>query len=66
MNALVFRNGSLLSEEVGPIFFSTLPDDSYVYSCGTKQWYHVRFRNGMPINLSDVPKELRLLQMVMS
>lgn len=66
MNALIFLNGALYCETEDLLRLSELPEGAYVFSIYTKNWYHVRFSGGVPINLSDVPKELRLLQMVLS
>jgi hypothetical protein len=61
-----YLNNEVIKDTDKFIYFSDLPEGAYVYKEVTKAWYHVRFRNGMPINLSDVPKELRLLRLISS
>lgn len=60
---LVFYAGLLHSEvQPGEILSPRdLPDGAYVYAPRGDQtyWYLVRFCNAEPINLCDVPKELR-------
>lgn len=56
---LVFHEGKLHSEEKTLWYSMELPHNSYVCN-KLDNWYVVRNAQARPINLCDVPKELRM------
>lgn len=65
----VFYQGELIQESTGWISSKNLPDGAFVHDTRrgiTNRWYRVsRAAGGIPINLSDVPKELLALQLIL-
>lgn len=64
----VFYAGQLHEEADKWIPVHTIPDGAYVLNQNKAgaTWYVIRYGGATPINLSDVPKELRLLLLIIN
>ena len=66
---IVFYAGLLYDEYPTWQRAATLPDGAYIFDTDKKgggQWYIVNFASAMPINLCDVPKELRTWVLILT